>query len=122
MSQELFCGESGWLDGTHRRLRSRGRTVKVARGCLMPEVTSAFEVKITKEPSEVREAQKLRFEVFNLEMKRGLESSYSLGLDADEYDSLCDHLIVRERPCLIQGAHVPVTGKLFLFSTCCAGC
>lgn len=58
---------------------------------------SEFEVKITRERSEVQEAQRLRFEVFNLAMKRGLESSYGLGLDADEYDSLCDHLIVRDR-------------------------
>ena len=57
---------------------------------------SDFEVKITRDQSEVQEAQRLRFEVFNLEMKKGLESSYGLGLDADEFDSLCDHLIVRD--------------------------
>ncbi|MBI2361748.1 MAG: GNAT family N-acetyltransferase [Deltaproteobacteria bacterium] len=58
---------------------------------------SEFEVKITRERSEVQEAQRLRFEVFNLEMKKGLESSYGPGLDADEFDPLCDHLIVRDR-------------------------
>lgn len=38
----------------------------------------------------------MRFEVFNIEMKKGLELSYRQGLDADDYDPLCDHLIVRD--------------------------
>ena len=58
---------------------------------------SNFEIKITRDPDEIHEAQKLRFEVFNLEMKKGLEESYQLGLDVDKFDSICDHLIVRER-------------------------
>ena len=56
-----------------------------------------FEIKITRDQDEIREAQKLRFEVFNLEMKKGLESSYERGLDFDDFDPICDHLIVRER-------------------------
>lgn len=55
-----------------------------------------FEIKITREQDEVRAAQRLRFEVFNLEMKKGLELSYQQGLDADDYDPLCEHLIVRD--------------------------
>ena len=58
---------------------------------------SNFEIKITRDPDEIHEAQKLRFEVFNLEMKKGLEESYQRGLDVDKFDSICDHLIVRER-------------------------
>ena len=58
---------------------------------------SNFEIKITRDPEEIHEAQKLRFEVFNLEMKKGLEESYRRGLDVDKFDSICDHLIVRER-------------------------
>lgn len=54
-----------------------------------------FEIKITRDQDDVRAAQRLRFEVFNLEMREGLESSYQQGLDADEFDPLCDHLIVR---------------------------
>lgn len=55
-----------------------------------------FEIKITRDRSEIREAQRLRFEVFNLEMKKGLQASYRQGLDVDDYDPLCDHLIVRD--------------------------
>jgi putative hemolysin len=55
-----------------------------------------FEVKIATKPSEVEEAQRLRFQVFNLELNKGLKSSYEKGLDVDEFDSYCDHLIVRD--------------------------
>ncbi len=58
---------------------------------------SNFEIKVTRDPEEIRQAQKLRFEVFNLEMKKGLEESYERGLDVDKFDAICDHLIVRER-------------------------
>jgi len=57
---------------------------------------SEFKIKITRDQSEIREAQRLRFEVFNLEMKKGLAGSYRRGLDADDYDPLCEHLIVRD--------------------------
>ena len=38
----------------------------------------------------------LRFEVFNLELNEGLASSHATGLDEDEFDDVCDHLIVLE--------------------------
>lgn len=57
---------------------------------------SEFRIKITRDRSEIREAQRLRFEVFNLEMKKGLEASYRQGLDIDAYDPVCEHLIVRD--------------------------
>src|ERR687895_2377895 len=55
-----------------------------------------FEVKIASEKSEIEQAQRLRFEVFNLELNKGLKSSYTRGLDVDEFDSYCDHLLVRD--------------------------
>lgn len=55
-----------------------------------------FEVKIATEPGEIEEAQRLRFQVFNLELNKGLQSSYARGLDVDEFDQFCDHLIVRD--------------------------
>lgn len=56
-----------------------------------------FEVKIATTPGEIEEAQRLRFQVFNLELNKGLQSSYARGLDVDEFDPICDHLIVRDR-------------------------
>ena len=74
---------------------------------------SDFEIKITREPEDILAAQKLRFEVFNLELKKGLESSYARGLDVDDFDPICDHLIVRER----KGRRVVGTYRLMLGST-----
>lgn len=42
-------------------------------------------------------AYRLRFVVFNLEMKEGLESAFLNGYDTDRYDEVCDHLIVEDR-------------------------
>lgn len=58
--------------------------------------TPVFEVKIAETLREIEGALQLRFEVFNLEMKEGLQSSYETGFDSDVYDTFCDHLIVKE--------------------------
>ncbi len=55
-----------------------------------------FEVKIATCAEEIAEAQRLRFQVFNLELNKGLKSSYERKLDVDEFDQACDHLIVRD--------------------------
>ena len=44
--------------------------------------------------AELRAIQKLRFEVFNLELQEGLSESHLCGLDADRFDAVCDHLVV----------------------------
>jgi len=69
-----------------------------------------FEIKITTEPSEIEKAQRLRFEVFNVEVHKGLQSSYERGLDIDQFDPFCEHLIVRER----KSAAVVGTYRLLL--------
>jgi putative hemolysin len=46
---------------------------------------------------ERAEAFRLRFVVFNLELNEGLESAYASGFDTDQYDEVCDHLIVEDR-------------------------
>lgn len=43
---------------------------------------------------EVQLAQKLRYEVFNIELGEGLESSFKDQRDEDPFDGFCDHLIV----------------------------
>ncbi|HEX2385704.1 MAG TPA: GNAT family N-acyltransferase [Candidatus Binatia bacterium] len=74
---------------------------------------SDFEITISRSPEDIRAAQKLRFEVFNLEMKKGLQASYARGLDVDDFDPICDHLIVRER----KSTRVVGTYRLLLGST-----
>jgi putative hemolysin len=48
-------------------------------------------------PEEIDAALRLRFEVFNLELNEGLESSYLTERDEDEFDQTCHHLIVVEK-------------------------
>ena len=50
--------------------------------------------RLARNTHEIRAAQALRYEVFNLELNEGLEQSNLTGLDADRFDSVCDHLIV----------------------------
>lgn len=59
--------------------------------------TDRYELALAEHLDEVRAAQRLRFEVFNLELHEGLAGAFVTGLDADEFDEVCDHLIVRER-------------------------
>ncbi len=40
---------------------------------------------------------RLRFRVFNIELGEGLESSYDTGLDTDDFDPCCEHLIVEDK-------------------------
>src|SRR5271165_3726866 len=40
---------------------------------------------------------RLRFKVFNIEMGEGLESSYETGLDTDQFDLFCEHLLVEDK-------------------------
>jgi putative hemolysin len=41
-------------------------------------------------------ACRLRFKVFNIELGEGLESSYETGLDSDQFDLFCEHLLVED--------------------------
>ena len=59
--------------------------------------TERYELLLAEHLDDVRAAQRLRFTVFNLELHEGLPSAYATGLDADEFDEVCDHLLVRER-------------------------
>ena len=55
-----------------------------------------YVVSLARSDDEVRRAQALRFEVFNLELNEGLQDSFETGLDADRFDPVCDHLLVKE--------------------------
>ncbi len=52
--------------------------------------------RLAQRAEEVRRAQRLRFEVFNVELGEGLAESHATGLDADPFDDFCEHLIVEE--------------------------
>src|SRR3974390_2147689 len=54
-----------------------------------------YATRLAQYSSEVRAAQALRYEVFNLELNEGLEQSHASGLDEDPFDPVCDHLLVQ---------------------------
>jgi putative hemolysin len=63
----------------------------------MVEVSRAnYRLRLATCEKDVRAAQLLRFVVFNLELREGLEQSYATCLDADAYDAICDHLLVED--------------------------
>ena len=51
-------------------------------------------MRLAQSADAVRRAQRLRFEVFNLELGEGLAASHALERDVDAFDEVCDHLIV----------------------------
>ena len=61
-----------------------------------PGNVDAYEVRLAAGEADLRAAQRLRYEVFNLELHEGLASAHATGLDMDEFDPVCDHLIVTE--------------------------
>ncbi len=54
----------------------------------------SYSVRLAGTRQDVRAAQALRFQVFNLELGEGLESSYHTCLDEDSFDAVCEHLLV----------------------------
>lgn len=55
-----------------------------------------FCLRFARTAGELEAVLKLRFEVFNLELHEGLESSYATGRDEDEFDAGCHHLLVMD--------------------------
>ena len=56
-----------------------------------------YRIRTTRNPGDIRSAQRLRYAVFNVELGEGLASSDDSGLDADPFDAQCDHLIIEEQ-------------------------
>jgi len=55
-----------------------------------------YSVSLAQNFEDRHAAYQLRFRVFNLELNEGLQHAYATGEDVDEFDSFCDHLIVRD--------------------------
>jgi putative hemolysin len=53
-----------------------------------------YEARFARSLEDLRKVQRLRFEVFNLELSEGLAESYQTGLDHDAFDARCHHLMV----------------------------
>ena len=53
-----------------------------------------YRLRSAESLDDLEAAYRLRFLVFNLELGEGLEAAYEHGYDTDEFDAVCDHLIV----------------------------
>ena len=53
-----------------------------------------YRLRFAESLKDLEAAYRLRFLVFNLELGEGLETAYEQGYDTDEFDPVCDHLIV----------------------------
>ena len=56
-----------------------------------------YRLGFARSAEELAAIQRLRFEVFNLELHEGLAESFETGLDQDRFDPYCHHLVVTER-------------------------
>lgn len=66
----------------------------------MPDVEipgGMYRARFARDRADLESIQRLRFEVFNLELGEGLQSSFATGLDQDIYDEGCHHLMVTLR-------------------------
>jgi putative hemolysin len=71
-------------------------TLETAR--LLVSAPAHYATRLARSAEEIRAAQALRFEVFNLELNEGLAASHATGLDVDPFDAVCDHLLVEHLP------------------------
>lgn len=83
-----------------------------------------YAVRFAQTRNEIEAVQKMRFEVFNLELGQGLDTSYETGRDEDRFDATCHHLMAvklgTDKPVgtyRVQTAEMAATGKGFYSTT-----
>lgn len=54
----------------------------------------SYRIRLAESPEDLQAAQRLRFEVFNVELQEGLAESWTNQLDVDRFDAVCDHLLI----------------------------
>jgi len=57
---------------------------------------TAYAARLASSEADLRAAQALRFEVFNLKLDEGLVHSHDTVLDVDPFDTQCDHILVED--------------------------
>ncbi len=78
--------------------RRRAAGFPIAEEALPPgEVRSGpYRLTFARTLEELRTLQRLRFEVFNLELGEGLASSFESGLDRDDLDEIMHHILITD--------------------------
>lgn len=65
---------------------------------LLVSAPAQYRTRLATQPEEIRAAQALRYQVFNVELNEGLAASHATGRDEDPFDAVCDHLLVEHLP------------------------
>ena len=85
----------------HSAPQATGATGTVARprsAEVLPDfVEGPYRVHFARDERDLQAVLRLRFEVFNLELGEGLAASFATGLDRDDFDDVCHHLMVTDR-------------------------
>lgn len=82
----------------HPELPSSQQSTLGGNGAFQPVVAGHLEVRLATSPTEIAEAQRLRYRVFFEEMGARASGQVSAERrDFDRYDDICDHLIVIDR-------------------------
>jgi len=55
-----------------------------------------YRLRLAENTRDVEAAQRLRYQIFNVEMGEGLASADESQMDVDRFDAICDHLLVEE--------------------------
>lgn len=72
-------------------------TAVLEHGCGNPLAsTPLFRVGLAETLDDLITCQRLRYLVFNCELGEGLDASARTGLDRDQFDFICDHLMVHD--------------------------
>ena len=61
---------------------------------LAPLSGVTYRTRLATTAEDIQAAQRLRFEVFNVELQEGLSESWRTQRDSDRFDATCDHLII----------------------------
>lgn len=83
---------------------TRGRGVGRPQRVLLAFETDQFDIRVIGARDDgritdpaIREAQRLRFRIFALEMGADVGASAADAIDEDRFDAHCDHLVIRDR-------------------------
>lgn len=71
---------------------------RLASGLNVDRSVASYRLRLACSADDLEAAQRLRFEVFNLELREGLAQSFENGLDSDRFDAVCSHLLVEHMP------------------------
>ncbi len=69
----------------------------LAHAALIPpldERAGSYRLRFARTENDLEECRRVRFRVFNLELGEGFDTAYETGLDEDEFDLQCQHLMV----------------------------